>query len=830
MKLETVFQFSIYSMTALAGAMLAYGEEIFFPSGVTVILSFLALFINEQTYRFRIPPFVSNLLALVVVGVVISEFRGERADARLLAGAHFLVYVTWIVLFQAKDIRQYWWLCALSLLQVALGPLLTLSSGWYGILLFVYLVLSIWTLSVFTLYQGAIEFGAIAEWTAGRNSGPGIARGSRLVTAPDPLAGLKKIFAGDRRSTVHNSIQQDSPGRWIAPRFVFGVLGLSLSGLALGLAMFLFVPRVWIGGGLRNQNETRGPSPAMTGFSTDVRLGQIGQILESTDRVMHVGLFDHFSDEPLDIDKLVQQQGFSDPLFRGNVLDEYRDGRWLSGNRAERSNTMETWPREQGMIRQEYTLEMRGSDILFAMDPCELAVLTPYQPVNLEVDTNVLFVQDDGRDVVKYLVYSKIREASNGRDVSGGGYADPRRHGHSERSLERCRQLPARGIERLTAFAKELAASDKLAGGEEASRERRIALRLEAHLRDSGTYTYSLNMAVADPQRDPVEDFLFNRQRGHCEYFASALTLMLRAAGIPARLITGFKGADALASAGIYEVQQRHAHAWVEAFVDGRWIVLDPTPASRDEFVREVAARMGFWKNAGNSISTLWSTYVVSLSLNRQQQTLYDPLQGSASNGWGSVRDALTRVVSAAGWVKDAFLSPERLFKPMGAVIFLLLLAAPIFVFKFARRFRKSSRRPRWIRSHRDWIHRFVDWLADRLTGRAPDSARIVVAFYEQFQSLAYAAGFAPRDDQTQREFAHEVEEALVARLAPAGLNRFPSELTEQFYLVRFGEGLLQPAQVAALEDRLKRLKESLLPAGWRVLAVSRLAKADKDH
>src|SRR5262249_20229839 len=151
-------------------------------------------------------------------------------------------------------------------------------------------------------------------------------------------------------------------------------------------------------------------------------------------------------------------------------------------------------------------------------------------------------------------------------------------------------------------------------------------------------------------------------RRGHCEYFASALALMLRAVEIPSRLVTGYKGAEPLASSGYYEVQQRHAHAWVEALVDGQWIVLDPTPASRDESVREVAARQGFWKSAGNSISTFWSTYVVSLSLNRQQQTLYDPLQGSASSGWGSVQAALTRVVSAAGWMKDALLSPGRFF------------------------------------------------------------------------------------------------------------------------------------------------------------------------
>ena len=103
----------------------------------------------------------TNLLGLAALALAAVEFFGKREDARLLAAAHLLVYFTWIVLFQVKEIRHYWWLCALSLLQVALGPLLTLSWGWYGVLLVVYLVLAIWTLSVFNLYHGAVEFGAI---------------------------------------------------------------------------------------------------------------------------------------------------------------------------------------------------------------------------------------------------------------------------------------------------------------------------------------------------------------------------------------------------------------------------------------------------------------------------------------------------------------------------------------------------------------------------------------------------------------------------------------------------------------------------------------------
>ena len=97
-----------------------------------------------------------------------------------------------------------------------------------------------------------------------------------------------------------------------------------------------------------------------------------------------------------------------------------------------------------------------------------------------------------------------------------------------------------------------------------------------------------------DPSLDPTVDFLTNVRRGTCERYASALTLMLRSVGIPARIVKGYRGWDL--EAGQYVVRQRHSHAWVEALVpaDGpgplrmEWLTLDPTP-SREEAPAESA-------------------------------------------------------------------------------------------------------------------------------------------------------------------------------------------------------------------------------------------------
>lgn len=104
------------------------------------------------------------------------------------------------------------------------------------------------------------------------------------------------------------------------------------------------------------------------------------------------------------------------------------------------------------------------------------------------------------------------------------------------------------------------------------------AERLEQYL--STRYGYTTDFVGRSGQL-ALEDFLFRTQRGHCEFFATAMVVMLRSQGVPARFVTGFLGGEENAFEGYYVVRQSNAHAWVEAwFPDRGWQVFDPTPAS----------------------------------------------------------------------------------------------------------------------------------------------------------------------------------------------------------------------------------------------------------
>jgi hypothetical protein len=100
---------------------------------------------------------------------------------------------------------------------------------------------------------------------------------------------------------------------------------------------------------------------------------------------------------------------------------------------------------------------------------------------------------------------------------------------------------------------------------------------LEKKLRSDFSYSFHFRRIRGV---DPVLDFLTRSKKGHCEYFASAMALLSRSVGIPARVIGGYRVGEVNPLGGYHIVRERNAHAWVEAWVDGAgWKTFDPTPA-----------------------------------------------------------------------------------------------------------------------------------------------------------------------------------------------------------------------------------------------------------
>jgi len=116
----------------------------------------------------------------------------------------------------------------------------------------------------------------------------------------------------------------------------------------------------------------------------------------------------------------------------------------------------------------------------------------------------------------------------------------------------------------------------------------------------AGRFEYSTWQGRPAGGRTPLAEFLLATHAGHCEYFASATALLLRAAGVPARYATGFSAQEWSKLDGAYVVRERHAHAWVRAWVGGAWRDIDTTPAS---WFSAEAAGAPFWA----PLTDLWS-------------------------------------------------------------------------------------------------------------------------------------------------------------------------------------------------------------------------------
>lgn len=352
--------------------------------------------------------------------------------------------------------------------------------------------------------------------------------------------------------------------------------------IVLAVPLFAMLPRVsspYLSGGV---GPGGGPQVQTTGFSDEVTLDSIGRIRQSREVAMRVDYQRGGSPREADV------------RFKAATFDRY-DGR--------------AWSRTPG--RRE--LIERGAQIQLSEerpDSWADVFLYPVTGKSLPLPTSTRVLKVDRRGVeigAGGAIYLMVPANSTLRYSVGLG---PR---PTSVALPPDPAEPSPATLDLTGVTPEIAALADQVAGEGDDEER--ARRLEEHL--SETYHYTLDF-VGRGSGAPLDDFLFRYKSGHCEYFASALVLLLRAEGIHARLATGFLGADYNPIEGLWVVRQSNAHAWVEAYVPGEgWIELDPTPPAG----RPTGGSASVWNLATQAWDTLvfrWDRYVLTYGLNDQ--------------------------------------------------------------------------------------------------------------------------------------------------------------------------------------------------------------------
>lgn len=381
------------------------------------------------------------------------------------------------------------------------------------------------------------------------------------------------------------------------PAFFGGTTLLAVPLFVLTAAMFFAFPRV--GFGLLSNLGAHVQSVA--GFGDDVELGGFGTIRDDPTVVMRVKMAEMPAAPPRSIGL----------RLRGTSFDRYREGRWSRTQVAG-----EDMPR----LQDEYVLHRppKPGDEQYEiiLDPMEEAVLfIPEGTVALQVPP----VVRSGRNRYRKILYAPgldLRYADQlDAPLTYQAFSSPSERSFPEKIPPK---LQARYLEVPEGYERIAELAQSIAGDFERPIEK--AQRIEAFLRGGGGYRYSLEQPSTDG-KDPLHVFLFEAKAGHCEYFSTAMAIMMRSVGLPARNVTGFLGADYNPYGGYYAVRNGNAHSWVEVLIADKWVTFDPTPASR-EVSTVTAGLVAKLRQMMDALRVRWAEYVVEFNIRDQARAL----------------------------------------------------------------------------------------------------------------------------------------------------------------------------------------------------------------
>ena len=336
-------------------------------------------------------------------------------------------------------------------------------------------------------------------------------------------------------------------------------------------------------------------------------------------------------------------------------------------------------------------------------------------------------------------------------------------------------QLPASLDTRVGSLAVLVVARARAQSPYEAARA------IEAHLNRNayeGDYRYSLEMRAKGP--DPLSDFLFNVRAGHCEYFATAMAVMLRTLRIPARVVNGFQTGEYNAAADAYVVRQADAHSWVEVYFSeaDAWVAFDPTPADGRPAGTSGQGVLGAFHRYADALELFWIQHVVAYD--RQGQRALARTISSQINDYTRAASVSADGLGAlfAAWFggRGGGLSGALGYvaTPLALAPASLLLAGVGLL----------------------WLRR--KGLFARATKRGgAEAARTIVEFYERMTAALNTRGLVRRADQTPLEFAEAVGSPEVLAVTGA-YNR-----------VRYGAHDLTRAEAEEVERNLRKIEET---------------------
>jgi len=499
----------------------------------------------------------------------------------------------------------------------------------------------------------------------------------------------------------------------LKPRTSFRqALGLLAQAIPIMIILFVLFPRIegslW--GGLQT-NDT-----AVTGLSDSMRPGSIGELARSYQIALRVS----FAGEP---------PPPGQRYWRGPVLDYYDGQVWQNRGRRSAPSAPQASAASQ---RYRYTVRLaaHGKRWLLTLDrPTDI----PRSAERLTTDWELLSAKPLYEDQ-RYTLTSapQIRQPAL-----------------TANARQRFLQLPADLDPRVVTLAQ---------GWRTTARDAAAVIdAAQAHF-GQAPFRYSLTPPIT--RQDPVAQFLFETRTGFCEHYASAFVVLMRAAGLPARVVTGYLGGERNTVGDYLLVRQADAHAWAEVWLPEQgWQRVDPTaavspdrveqgisgaiadsgdlhPMLRGGAFRDALRQLGLW---WDSVNYYWNEWVVAFGPEKQRQLL----QALGLNGKRWVW--LTGLMTAALVTVIVLYAGIYLWRNRRLPLTPLDRAYAAFCRKLARRgFGKAAHEGPW------------DY-AQRLNATLPEQAAIIRAVTVTYAQMRYADRDDPRGVQRIRSLTRQI-------------------------------------------------------------------------
>lgn len=510
-------------------------------SAIVFLTALVFSFVNSKTRRqYYINENLSTFLAIALIVYVFLSFfvLGVEVFNAILM---FLIFTQVIKLLGKKAVRDNVQIYILSFFQLLSGSVVAINFG-YGVAFVLYVAVSLSAIVVLNITKEA-----------------------------------------------HDKSNQDDPslvtGKFLSTTTLIGVFVLLFTAL-----IFVSVPRIRTGFLL---GDFIRPNSLRTGFSDEVRLGQVGQIKFDNSPVMRA---------------VILNRGIENvrrPIYwRGIALDEFDGIRWRASKQNYKTIKKNRYGRtvlkhsENEPLAQEILTEPIDTDILFSAN-----VPVGFENLQGSMITEIndsYILPNNGSYKLRYVAYSDV-----GRPSATKLRSDPGEYPADIR--DNYLQLPSvsKDIQDL---------SERLGKGKTNAYDMAVSIR--NYLQASLVYTRTLARGTAE---FPLDEFLFQNKAGHCEYFATSMVVMLRVLGVPSRLVNGFIDGEWNPHGKFFLVRERDAHSWVEVYFPSYgWVSFDPTPAGTGLDAEKGA--FYFFSSYIDYLKFRWSRYVVDYNKNDQNR------------------------------------------------------------------------------------------------------------------------------------------------------------------------------------------------------------------